>query len=182
MERKEDRNNTKSKLNYIDNNRVESRTWSCVGRRQISNKFYKNDIRVFLWIKAICRIILIERKTSKYFRKRFTFKDKNICWWWWIIWSFSWLLAILILFLEWKTLSSFYLQVFYIDIKWCYSRPEKNYISTFLSNVPFFMASFLSFVALMALYRWPFGSFLYQLYQFLIFWYFYHVDFMTLTW
>jgi hypothetical protein len=26
MERKEDRNNTKSKLNYIDNNRVESRT------------------------------------------------------------------------------------------------------------------------------------------------------------
>jgi len=46
-------------------------------------------MRVFLWIKAICRIILIEKKTSKDFRKRFTFKDKNICWWWWIIWSFS---------------------------------------------------------------------------------------------
>lgn len=40
----------------------------------------------------------MKKKTSKDFRKRFTFKDKNICWWWWIIWSFSWLLAILILF------------------------------------------------------------------------------------
>ena len=102
----------------------------------------------FLWIKAICRKILIE-KTSKYFRKKFTFKDKNICWcwwWWWKIWSFSWLLAILILFkmenfkfvLSTSILHRHKMKLF---------KTRKNLHINFVSIVPFLYGIFfLSFI------------------------------------
>lgn len=105
------------------------------------NKFYKNYVRVFLWIKAICRIILIERKTSKYLRKRFTFKDKNICWWWWIIWSFSWLLAILILFKMENFKFVLSTSILHRHKMMLFKTRKKLHIN-FISNVPLFYGIF----------------------------------------
>ena len=149
------------------------------------NKFYKNYVRVFLWIKAICRIILIERKTSKYLRKRFTFKDKNICWWWWIIWSFSWLLAILILFKMENFKFVLSTSILHRHKLMLFMTRKKLHIN-FISNVPLFYGIFsFSFIfglngSLSLAFRLFSLSVCYISSSF--FGIFYHVDFMTLTW
>ena len=148
------------------------------------NKFYKNDMRVFLWIKAICRIILIERKTSKYFRKRFTFKDKNICWWWWIIWSFSWLLAILILFK---------MENFKFVLSTSILHRHKLMLFMTRKKITYQLYKQCAFIWWhLFCFFWPYWLFIIGLYWlfslsvcYISSWFFgifYHVDFMTLTW
>jgi len=150
------------------------------------NKFYKNDMRVFLWIKAICRIILIEKKTSKDFRKRFTFKDKNICWWWWIIWSFSWLLAILILFKMENFKFVLSTSILHRHKMMLFKTRNKITYHLYKHCVPLRSGIFfLSFVfglhgSLSLAFRLFSLSVCYISSSF--FGIFYHVDFMTLTW
>ena len=123
--------------------------------------------------------------TSKYFRKRFTFKDKNICWWWWIIWSFSWLLAILILFKMENFKFVLSTSILHRHKMMLFKTRKKLHIN-FISNVPLFYGIFsFSFIfglnGSLSLAFWLFSVSVISVLDFLVFlscW-FYETDLIT---